>query len=95
MIPFDVNMNGKKRVGISFESLVWFFVVTAAATVVGELVYEKWVSPYLASLPNLPFGLSTQAPTAAALPPAQSASSPNGSGNVVQFPGNSWPNPNG
>ena len=94
MIPFDVNMGSKKRVGISFESLVWFFVVTAAATVVGELVYEKWVSPYLASLPNLPFGLSTATPTAA-LPPAQSASSTNGSGNVVQFPGNSWPNPNG
>jgi hypothetical protein len=91
MVPFDVNINGK-RVGISFESLFWFFVVTASATVVGELVYQKWVSPYLANLPNLPFGLST-AP--AALPaPAPTAQT----GNVYQFPSsgmmNSGNNPN-
>ena len=53
MVPFDVNINGRK-VGISWESLIWFFVVTAAATVVGELIYDKWVSPYLADLPSLP-----------------------------------------
>jgi hypothetical protein len=53
MIPFDVKIGGQK-VGISWESLFWFFVVTAGATVVGELVYQKWVTPYLASLPNLP-----------------------------------------
>jgi hypothetical protein len=53
MVPFDVKINGKK-VGISWESLFWFFVVTAGATVVGELVYQKWVSPYLSDLPNLP-----------------------------------------
>jgi hypothetical protein len=53
MVPFDVNVNGKK-VGIHWESLLWFFVVTAAATVVGELIYDKWVSPYLADLPSLP-----------------------------------------
>lgn len=56
MIPFDVKVNGKK-VGISWESLVWFFIVTAGATVIGELIYDKWVSPYLADLPSLP-GLS-------------------------------------
>lgn len=55
MVPFDiVNPNTKQRSSISFESLIWFFVVTAAATVVGELVYDKWVAPYLAKLPNLP-----------------------------------------
>ena len=53
MVPFDVKINGKK-VGISWESLFWFFVVTAGATVVGELVYQKWVSPYLSKLPCLP-----------------------------------------
>jgi hypothetical protein len=53
MVPFDVKINGKK-VGISWESLFWFFIVTAGATVVGELVYDKWVSPYLAQLPSLP-----------------------------------------
>jgi hypothetical protein len=53
MVPFDVKVNGKK-VGISWESLFWFFVVTAGATVVGELIYDKWVSPYLAQLPSLP-----------------------------------------
>jgi hypothetical protein len=62
MVPFDVKINGKK-VGISWESLFWFFVVTAGATVVGELVYDKWVSPYLADLPNLPFGTPTTAAT--------------------------------
>jgi hypothetical protein len=53
MIPFDVKINGKK-VGISWESLFWFFIVTAGATVVGELVYDKWVQPYFANFPNLP-----------------------------------------
>ena len=86
MIPFDVNMGDKKRVGISFESLVWFFVVTAAATVVGELVYEKWVQPYLANLPSLPG--SNQAP-------AQVSTVAPASGNVLQFPagGNGMINP--
>jgi hypothetical protein len=79
MIPFDVHMHGKK-VGISWESLFWFFVVTAAATVVGELVYDKWIQPNLASLPNLPFGLGDQTPA------PQAAQQPQG--NVVQlFPG--------
>jgi hypothetical protein len=69
MVPFDVKINGKK-VGIHWESLIWFFVVTAAATVVGELIYDKWVSPYLANLPNLP-----GQPPPAQLPPATGASS--------------------
>lgn len=60
MVPFDVKINGRK-VGISWESLLWFFVVTAAATVVGELIYDKWVSPYLADLPSLPGGASVLA----------------------------------
>lgn len=67
MVPFDVHM-GKHRASITFDSLVWFFVVTAAATVVGTLVYDKWVNPWLAQIPNL--GLT---PTAAALPPASTA----------------------
>jgi hypothetical protein len=53
MVPFDVKIDGKK-VGISWESLFWFFVVTAGATVVGELVYQKWVAPYLSDFPCLP-----------------------------------------
>jgi hypothetical protein len=77
MVPFDVNMSGK-RVGISFESLLWFFVVTAAATVVGELVYEKWVQPYLANLPSLP-GTAPQV-TAIASPTPMT-------GNIIPFPG--------
>jgi hypothetical protein len=53
MIPFKVKTSAGS-VGITWESLFWFFVVTAGATVVGELVYQKWVSPYLNQLPNLP-----------------------------------------
>jgi hypothetical protein len=90
MVPFDVNINGK-RVGISFESLFWFFVVTATATVVGELVYDKWVSPYLASLPNLPFGLSSSSVPAL---PAPATTTPQ-SGNVYQFPTTGMMNPSG
>jgi hypothetical protein len=76
MVPFDVNMSGK-RVGISFESLIWFFVVTAAATVVGELVYEKWIQPYLANLPSLP----------GSTPTAQLTQNPApGGNNILQFP---------
>jgi hypothetical protein len=65
MVPFDVKI-GKHKVGIHWESLIWFFVVTAAATVLGELVYDKWVQPYLSKLPNLP----GEIPTVAQLPPA-------------------------
>jgi hypothetical protein len=86
MVPFDVNMSGK-RVGISLESLFWFFVVTAAATVVGELVYDKWVSPYLANLPNLPFGLSSSTVTTGTQAPAGS--------NVIAFPSNGMMNQSG
>ena len=53
MVPFNVRVGGA-RVGITWESLFWFFVVTAGATVVGELVYQKWVSPYLNKLPSIP-----------------------------------------
>lgn len=60
MVPFDVKIDGKK-VGISWESLFWFFIVTTGATVLGELVYDKYVSPYLADLPSLPFGTPTTA----------------------------------
>ena len=69
MVPFDVKINGKK-VGISWESLFWFFVVTAGATVLGELVYDKYVQPYLADLPNLPFGTPSTSVASAALPPS-------------------------
>ena len=52
MIPFDVKIGGKK-VGISWGSLFYFFIVTAAATTLGEYVYQKWVAPRLtASTPN-------------------------------------------
>jgi len=78
MIPFDVKIGGQ-RVHISFESLVWFFVVTAGATVLGELVYDKWVSPYLSDLPNLPFGTGATPST----PPLPTPSSV-GAGHTVQ-----------
>lgn len=67
MVPFDVKVNGRK-VGISWESLFWFFIVTSAATVVGELIYDKWVQPYLADLPNLPSSLTPTVAAAPALP---------------------------
>lgn len=53
MIPFDVKM-GKNKASITFESLFYFFVVTAVATTVGELVYTKWVEPYINKLPTIP-----------------------------------------
>lgn len=65
MVPFDVKIDGKK-VGISWESLFWFFVVTAGATVLGEMVYEKWVQPLLSDLPSLPSSWTTTTPTVAA-----------------------------
>lgn len=59
MVPFDVEVGGK-RVGITFESLVWFFIATALATVFGEIVYY-YVQKYL---PALPPTNNTQATTA-------------------------------
>jgi len=50
MVPFNVKIDGH-RVGITFESLVWFFVVTAAATVAGEVAYY-YLQRYLPSLPD-------------------------------------------
>jgi hypothetical protein len=38
---------GKERVGITLESLVWFTVLTAIGTVVGTYAYAKWVQPLL------------------------------------------------
>jgi hypothetical protein len=49
MIPFNVNRRGEV-VGISLESLFWFFVVTAGATVVGEYLYQAYVVPRMTSL---------------------------------------------
>jgi len=46
LIPFNVNVGGTK-VGITWASLFWFFVVTAAATVAGEYVYQQYVIPKL------------------------------------------------
>jgi hypothetical protein len=50
VIPFQVEVAGK-RVGITFESLVWFFIATMAATVMGEVVYY-YVQSYLPALPK-------------------------------------------
>jgi hypothetical protein len=49
MIPFNVNKRGEV-VGITFESLFYFFVVTAAATVVGEYIYQAYVVPRISTL---------------------------------------------
>jgi hypothetical protein len=78
MIPFKVKM-GNTSVGITFESLFWFFIVTAGATVVGELVYAKWVQPYLNRLPMLPnsvTGLLPPAPGSVVSTQTPSASGP-------------------
>jgi hypothetical protein len=49
MIPFNVNVGGT-RVGITIESLIWFFLVTMLATLLGEILYY-FVQNYLPSLP--------------------------------------------
>jgi hypothetical protein len=64
VIPFKVKTSAGS-VNITWNSLFWFFVVTAGATIAGELIYQKWVAPYLADLPNLP---GSSPPT---LPPSQ------------------------
>jgi hypothetical protein len=59
MIPFNVELGGK-RVGITLESLIWFFIATAAATIVGEIVYF-YVQKYLPALPKTNNTVSTAA----------------------------------
>jgi len=49
MIPFDVEIGGH-RVGITLESLIWFFIATMAATVAGEIAYY-YLQNYLPTLP--------------------------------------------
>lgn len=68
MIPFKVKV-GNTSVSITWDSLIWFFIATAAATVAGELVYTKWVQPYLNRLPSLPNSVTNL------LPPASSDTS--------------------
>lgn len=75
MVPFDVKIGGQ-RVSISFESLIWFFIVTAGATVLGELIYDKWVSPYLKDLPNLPGSCPCPAVVATITPASSQAPAP-------------------
>lgn len=36
---------GGEKVGITFESFVWFFVLTAASTAIGEYVYAEFIEP--------------------------------------------------
>jgi hypothetical protein len=61
MIPFDVEIGGK-RVGITFKSLVWFFVATMAATIAGEIAYY-YVQNYLPTLPATNGTTAKKAPT--------------------------------
>lgn len=85
MVPFDVKINNKK-VAISWESLFWFFLVTAGATVLGELVYDKYVQPLLGDLPNLPSSvLPTQTTVASSPVTALPTSGVSGMGRVVSI----------
>lgn len=40
---------GENRVGISFESLMWFLALTSVGTVLGMVAYD-YLFPYLPSL---------------------------------------------
>jgi hypothetical protein len=85
MVPFDVKINNKK-VAISWESLFWFFIVTAGATVLGELVYDKYVQPLLGDLPNLPSSiLQSSSPSVAASTNPTTALPAAGMGRVVSI----------
>jgi hypothetical protein len=54
---------GNTRVGISFESMVWFAVFTAAGTVLGAMVYQGLV-PYLPEwITGIPPTATTATPT--------------------------------
>jgi hypothetical protein len=44
MLGMKLNRKGEK-VGITFESFVWFFVLTAASTALGEYVYAEFIEP--------------------------------------------------
>lgn len=52
MIPFNVKVGGEK-VGITWESLFWFFIVTAAATAFGTYAWTV-LQPYVPGLPAPP-----------------------------------------
>ncbi|MGH3431088.1 MAG: hypothetical protein ACRDQZ_26540 [Mycobacteriales bacterium] len=51
MIPFQVKVGGTK-VWITLESLVWFFLSTAAATVAGSIAYY-YLQGFLPALPKI------------------------------------------
>lgn len=46
MLGMKVN-RGVEKVGITLNSFFWFFVVTAAATAIGEWAYAEYIEPRL------------------------------------------------
>lgn len=36
-----------QRVGMTWDSLFWLLVLTAAGTVIGEYAYQQWVVPWM------------------------------------------------
>jgi len=49
-----LNMGGGTRVHITYTSLAWFLILTAAGTVIGEWAYQKWVAPTSSTTPPAP-----------------------------------------
>jgi hypothetical protein len=47
VIPFDVQFKGT-RVKVTWDSIIWFGVVTTLASVAGSYVWEYWLQPNLA-----------------------------------------------
>jgi hypothetical protein len=46
IVPFDVNVKGE-RMSVTWDSIIWFGVVTTLASIAGSYIWEYWVQPNL------------------------------------------------
>jgi len=51
MVPFDVNLPGGTRAKVTWDSIIWFGVVTTAASILGSYLWEYVIQPNLSAPP--------------------------------------------
>jgi hypothetical protein len=50
VVPFDVRVGGE-RVKVTWDSIIWFGVVTTLASIAGSYIWEYLIQPNLSAPP--------------------------------------------
>jgi hypothetical protein len=48
MVPFDVRLPGGTRAKVTWDSIIWFGVVTTLASIAGSYIWTYLIQPNLA-----------------------------------------------